>query len=177
MQIGKVKLMFLELENKSFDFNHYCKVLRFHPKWMDHIELAKSKKKSQSNSNDLSSHNYVYLNEDEDAQIAFSHLYRQSAVKLKMRDESKKRKKDLDLVVILCEMDDGKKNKIRLIKEVCDHDKELFFIREREMGMKEQMLLIRERWMHIKEHEICLVKENEGKMIMILNISVMPTIL
>ncbi|KAG6628846.1 hypothetical protein CIPAW_14G040600 [Carya illinoinensis] len=44
-KIGKAKVMFLELEKKSFNFDNFWRVLRFHPKWVEHMDMVKPKTK------------------------------------------------------------------------------------------------------------------------------------
>ncbi|KAG2700821.1 hypothetical protein I3760_06G015400 [Carya illinoinensis] len=71
--MGKANVMCLELENKSFNFDHCWLVLRFHSKWVKHMEIMKPKKKPSLNG---STPNSINLGEDEDFHIAYSNLER-----------------------------------------------------------------------------------------------------
>ncbi|KAG2688586.1 hypothetical protein I3760_09G102900 [Carya illinoinensis] len=120
--IGKAKVMFLELEKKSFNFDHCWRVLRFHPKWVEHMHMVKPKKKPSSHD---STPNSINLDEDEDFHVASLNLERPIGRKVEKEKRKRKEMTNSDSLVVLNEMAEIRKSKLMLMQEAHDHDKQL----------------------------------------------------
>ncbi|KAG2712153.1 hypothetical protein I3760_04G112100 [Carya illinoinensis] len=112
-KIGKAKVMFLELENKSFNFDHCWRMLRFHPKWVEHMDIVKPKKKPSSND---STPNSINLGEDEDFHVASSNLERPIGRKVEKEKRKRKEMTNSDSLVVLNEMAEIRKSKLVLMQ-------------------------------------------------------------
>ncbi|KAF5464779.1 hypothetical protein F2P56_014831 [Juglans regia] len=180
-KIGKAKVMFLELEKKTFNFDHCWRVLRFHPKWVEHMEIVKLKKKPSSNG---STPNSINLGEDEDFHAVSSNLDRPIGRKVEKEKRKRKEMTESDSLVVLNEMKEIRKSKIVLMQEARDHDNKMLCLRQEEVSLRQSEVGLREEEMRIQKEKVLLEQEKlrieekkEDERIMALNTSTMPPML
>ncbi|KAG6667732.1 hypothetical protein CIPAW_01G121200 [Carya illinoinensis] len=170
----KTKVMFLELEKKSFNFDHCWRVLRFHPKWVEHMDMAKPNKKPSSHD---STPNSINLDEDEDFHIASSNL--EQPIGRKVEKEKRKRKEmtNYDSIVVLNEMAEIRKSKLMLMQEARDHDNKMLCLRQEEVSLRQDELRIQKEKVLFQQVKARLEEKKQDERIMTLNTSVMPPML
>ncbi|KAF5468262.1 hypothetical protein F2P56_012428 [Juglans regia] len=180
-KIGKAKVMFLELEKKTFNFDHCWRVLRFHPKWVEHMEIVKPKKKPSLNG---STPNSINLGEDEDFHVVSSNLDRPIGRKAEKEKRKRKEMTESDSLVILNEMKEIRKSKIVLMQEARDHDNKMLCLRQEEVSLRQSEVSLREEEVRIQKEKVLLEQEKlrneekkEDERIMALNTSTMPPML
>ncbi|KAG6700654.1 hypothetical protein I3842_08G122800 [Carya illinoinensis] len=150
-KIGKAKVMFLELEKKSFNFDHCWRVLRFHPKWVEHMDMVKPKKKPSK---------------DDDFHVASSNLERPIG-----------QMTNSDSLVVLNEMAEIRKSKLVLMQEARDHDNKMLCFRQEEVSLKQDELRIQKEKVLLQQVKTRLEEKKEDERIMTLNTSAMPPML
>ncbi|KAG2697088.1 hypothetical protein I3760_07G089900 [Carya illinoinensis] len=155
--IGKAKEMFLELEKKSFNFDHCWRVLRFHPTWMEHMDMVKLKKKPSSHD---STPNSINLGKDEDFHVASSNLERPIGHKAEKRETKEKRN-----------------DKLRLSCEARDHDNKMLCLRQEEVSLRQDELRIQKEKVLLQQVKASLEEKKEDERIMTLNTSATPLML
>ncbi|KAG7970891.1 hypothetical protein I3843_07G108500 [Carya illinoinensis] len=173
-KIGKAKVMFLELEKKSFNFDHCWRVLRFHPKWVEHMDMVKPKKKPSSHD---STPNSINLGEDEDFHVAYSNLERPIGRKAEKEKRKRKEMTNSDSLVVLNEMAEIRKSKLVLMQEARDHDNKMLCLRQEEVSLKQDELCIQKEKVLLQQVKTRLEEKKEDERIMTLNTSVMPPML
>ncbi|KAG2716383.1 hypothetical protein I3760_03G123600 [Carya illinoinensis] len=156
-KIGKAKVMFLELEKKSFNFDHCWWVLRFHPKWVEHMDMVKPKKKPSSHD---STPNSIHLGEDEDFHIASSNLERPIGRKAEKEKRKRKEMTNSDSLVVLNEMVEIRKSNL-----------------QEEVSLKQDELRIQKEKVLLQQVKTRLEEKKEDERIMTLNTSAMPPML
>ncbi|KAG2666020.1 hypothetical protein I3760_15G036100 [Carya illinoinensis] len=172
--IGKAKVMFLELEKKSFNFDHCWRVLRFHPKWVEHMDMVKPKKKPSSHD---STPNSINLGEDEDFHVASSNLERPIGRKAEKEKRKRKEMTNSDSLVVLNEMAEIRKSKLVLMQEARDHDNKMLCLRQEEVSLKQDELRIQKEKVLLQQVKTRLEEKKEDERIMTLNTSAMPPML
>ncbi|XP_042968972.1 uncharacterized protein LOC122301640 [Carya illinoinensis] len=173
-KIGKAKVMFLELEKKSFNFDHCWRVLRFHPKWVEHMDMVKPKKKPSSHD---STPNSINLGEDEDFHVASSNLERPIGRKAEKEKRKRKEMTNSDSLVVLNEMTEIRKSKLVLIQKARDHDNKMLCLRQEEVSLKQDELCIQKEKVLLQQVKARLEEKKEDERIMTLNTSAMPPML
>ncbi|KAG6642299.1 hypothetical protein CIPAW_09G133100 [Carya illinoinensis] len=166
--------MFLELEKKSFNFDHCWQVLRFHPKWVEHMDMVKPKKKPSSHD---STPNSINLGEDEDFHCASSNLERPIGRKAEKEKRKRKEMTNSDSLVVLNEMAEIRKSKLVLMQEARDHDNKMLCLRQEKVSLKQDELRIQKEKVLLQQVKARLEEKKEDERIMTLNTSAMPPML
>jgi hypothetical protein len=121
-QICQARQMFVDIQKSPFNFEHSWLILRFHPKWLAHLDNIKLKKKPV----------VINLGDEKVPHKAFEEIERPIGGKA----ENEKRKS---------------KEKIKLFEEACEQDKEMFFLKQEEVRLRERELRLREKTLRLEE--------------------------
>ena len=149
-QICKAKLMYHEFQSTTFHFEHCWNVLRFHPKWMAHMQSAKLRKRSVLTSSP-STPDPVNQGEDEVPHETFVDLEQPIGWKAENEKRKMKERTNSDDTVILNEITEDKKKKTKHFVEARDQEKEMFHLTHEDIHNKQE----RHRLEQAREEEFC----------------------
>ncbi|XP_062157069.1 glutathione S-transferase T3-like [Alnus glutinosa] len=121
-KICQARQMFVDIQKSPFNFEHSWLILRFHPKWLAHLDNIKLKKKPV----------VINLGDEKVPHKAFEEIERPIGGKA----ENEKRKS---------------KEKIKLFEEACEQDKEMFFLKQEEVRLRERELRLRKKTLRLEE--------------------------
>ncbi|GLT53668.1 hypothetical protein SLA2020_269250 [Shorea laevis] len=140
-KIGQARLLYLEVQKSPFHFEHAWLMLRFHPKWVTFMDNVKPKKKPV----------VINLGDDEASPEALQDLERPIGRKAEKEKRKSKDKTNPGVVVILNDMNEDKKKKMKMFEEAREQDKEMFTLKKEEVRLKQDELRLRERTLRLKE--------------------------
>jgi hypothetical protein len=148
-QICKAKLMYQELQSTTFHFEHCWNVLRFHPKWVAHMQSAKLRKRSVVTSSP-STPDPINLGEDEVPNETFVALEQPIGRETENDKRKRKERTNSDVTVILNEIVEDKK-KTELFVEACDQEKEMLHLIQEDVHNNRETLQLKQA----REEEFC----------------------
>jgi hypothetical protein len=154
-QIGKAKLLYHELQGTIFHFEHCWLLLRFHPKWVGHMETTNPKKKSAVKSR-TNTQNSINLEEGEASPEAFVDLERPIGRKAEKNKRKTTEKTNPGVVVILNDINEDKKKKTKLFEEAREQDKEMFILKQEEVRLAQEGVHLKQKGVHLRERELNL---------------------
>jgi len=155
-QIGQAKLMFVDIQKSPFHFEHSWLILRLHPKWLAHLDNVKLKKKPV----------VINLGDEEAPHKTFEEIER--PIGGKTENEKRKNREKLNpgvVIAILSDMNEDKKKKIKLFEEAREQHKDMFFLKQEEVRLREGKLRLREKNASVGK------REREIKEFMLIDIS------
>ncbi|XP_062151447.1 glutathione S-transferase T2-like [Alnus glutinosa] len=148
-KICKAKLMYQELQSTTFHFEHCWNVLRFHPKWVAHMQSAKLRKRSVVTSSP-STPDPINLGEDEVPNETFVALEQPIGRETENDKRKRKERTNSDVTVILNEIVEDKK-KTELFVEARDQEKEMLHLIQEDVHNNRETLQLEQA----REEEFC----------------------
>lgn len=142
--------MYHEFQSTTFHFEHCWNVLRFHPKWMAHMQSAKLRKRSVLTSSP-STPDPINQGEDEVPHETFVDLEQPIGWKAENEKQKKKERTNSDVTVILNEITEDKKKKTKRFVEAPDQEKEMLHLTQEDMHNKPETLRLEQA----REEEFC----------------------
>jgi hypothetical protein len=111
--------MYLDIQKSPFHFEHAWLILRFHPKWVTHMDNVKLKKKLV----------VINLGDEEASPKGFEDIERPIGRKAEKEKRKSIEKSNPSVIAILSDMNEDKKKKIKLFEEAHEQDKEMFILK------------------------------------------------
>jgi len=153
--------MYLDIQKSPFHFEHSWLVLRFHPKWMAHMDNVKLKKKPV----------VINLGDEEASHKAFEDIERPIGQKAEKEKRKSKEKSNPSVIEILSDINEDKKKKMKLLEEAREQDKEMFLLKQEEVRLRDGELRLRDGELRLREKALRMKEEREIKELMLMDIS------